>query len=300
MPGAREAQAVKMASLRPSATPSVRLRLSQLMKDRIARNGNISSRPDIREKLRESMRRRYRNGGAEALAQGRTKGSTPFHDPAVREKATAGVRRFWSRMTPEQRAGKLSKMLAGCTKVSRGRSSLEVVMRRWLDAQAISYVAQWPFTYENEGRQRQGFADFFIPGANLVVECDGYFHFRGNGRERDQERDAALQAQGVTVLRFDGKMIQRRFDEVASAIRQYCCTLWLRPKKLVHRTMRHQPVYDLTVAEDHSFIAGGITAHNCEALDEAEAELSGPFPGGIMRPPLHVACRCTTALKFLP
>lgn len=29
---------------------------------------------------------------------------------------------------------------------------------------------------------------------------------------------------------------------------------------------------------------------NCEALDEAEAELDGPFPGGVMNPPLHPNC----------
>lgn len=37
----------------------------------------------------------------------------------------------------------------------------------------------------------------------------------------------------------------------------------------------------------------------CERLDEAEAPLDGPFPGGILNPPLHIQCRCATGLKFL-
>ena len=27
--------------------------------------------------------------------------------------------------------------------------------------------------------------------------------------------------------------------------------------------------------------------------------LDGPFPGGILNPPLHIQCRCATGLKFL-
>lgn len=36
----------------------------------------------------------------------------------------------------------------------------------------------------------------------------------------------------------------------------------------------------------------------CRALDGKTAPVTGPFPGGKMRPPAHPFCRCTTGLKY--
>ena len=67
--------------------------------------------------------------------------------------------------------------------------------------------------------------------------------------------------------------------------------------------MRHQPVYDLTVDEDHSFIAGGIVAHNCEKMTDVETPLGEPWtlPDGrkVMVPTeSHPRCRCSAGLSF--
>jgi len=60
--------------------------------------------------------------------------------------------------------------------------------------------------------------DFYCAKARLAVEIDGLSHDLGERPQRDEQRDAWLKAQGVTVIRFAALDVLRRIDEVEDAI----------------------------------------------------------------------------------
>jgi very-short-patch-repair endonuclease len=65
----------------------------------------------------------------------------------------------------------------------------------------------------------EGFiVDFYCHRVRLAVEVDGEVHDRQ--REYDAERDAALNAVGVRVLRFTNEQVRDHADEVVGRIAQ--------------------------------------------------------------------------------
>ena len=60
--------------------------------------------------------------------------------------------------------------------------------------------------------------DFYCPAANLVIECDGGQHYTVEGLEVDRARDQALAQLGLTVLRFDNKLVLTEIDGVVEQI----------------------------------------------------------------------------------
>jgi very-short-patch-repair endonuclease len=59
--------------------------------------------------------------------------------------------------------------------------------------------------------------DFICHECNLIVELDGGQHQQN--AEYDRRRDAWLQAQGYTVLRFWNHQVMQQIDDVLEAIR---------------------------------------------------------------------------------
>ena len=60
--------------------------------------------------------------------------------------------------------------------------------------------------------------DFYIAEAKIVIELDGSQHFDDEGKQKDFERDAYLQAQGLTVLRYANSDINKNFQSVCQDI----------------------------------------------------------------------------------
>lgn len=65
--------------------------------------------------------------------------------------------------------------------------------------------------------------DFYIAEAKLVIELDGSQHFEVEGQRTDAQRDAYLQALGLTVLRYANSDVNRNFNGV-------CEDIWNRLK----------------------------------------------------------------------
>ena len=61
------------------------------------------------------------------------------------------------------------------------------------------------------------FADFLCRSLRLIVECDGISHDRTS--EADARRDAWMEAQGYTVLRFTNAEVLGSVEGVVAAIR---------------------------------------------------------------------------------
>ena len=60
--------------------------------------------------------------------------------------------------------------------------------------------------------------DFYCASARLVVELDGTQHYEPQGIAYDSERTAFLVAQGLEVLRFSNRDIDRDFYRVCTQI----------------------------------------------------------------------------------
>lgn len=279
-PGARERNSDKTRGLK--RTLAQRQHRAELAK----RHGIAHlAMKDVRARAGASLRQAYADGRIAVSA-------------ARRKIFGEQSRRWHASLTPEQKRTRLSRMMAGNTRASRGASSIEQPIRAWLEAQGLDYVPQWPFRYRDANVERNGFADFYLPGPRLVVECDGYWHINDlETQRRDRLKDQALIAEGIGVMRFQAGQIKQSFEAVASAIRTHCCMVWAKPKQLQLGHMAHQPVYDLEVENDESFVAGGIVAHNCETLAaEDPVGIDELFSNGRMGPPDHPACRCSAGL----
>jgi very-short-patch-repair endonuclease len=64
--------------------------------------------------------------------------------------------------------------------------------------------------------------DFYCHSAALVIEVDGEIH--DHQKERDSDRDASMQSQGLTVLRFTNEEVLNDIDSVLKRIAQYLHT----------------------------------------------------------------------------
>jgi very-short-patch-repair endonuclease/uncharacterized protein YoaH (UPF0181 family) len=279
-PGAREAHAEHNAAR--WARPGEHERASA------AKTGATQS-PEVRKRLSDLALERYEDPEVRAkqAARNRLRAESPTH----------GFRT----MTAQRRAEIRHLAAKGRGAAARGASFLEKKMRWFLEKQGIAFEPQWPFP--NEDRTRFHHADFYLPGPNLVVECDGHFHTLPEQQDKDRERDKLLVSMGVGVLRFDNDAIRYRFAEVASAIRSRCCLMTLPAKSVEVCETNHQPCYDLRVEEDESFIAGGIVVHNCPICGSMDGKLVGLKAAfdvdGVPRmvPPAHPRCRCTVGIS---
>jgi len=75
-------------------------------------------------------------------------------------------------------------------------TSIEIAIEKELKKNNISYKKQVHI-------KNVGIVDFFIPEANLIVECDGdYWHNLSDMKKRDLNKDFASQFLGYKTLRF--------------------------------------------------------------------------------------------------
>ena len=60
--------------------------------------------------------------------------------------------------------------------------------------------------------------DFYIAEAKIVIEVDGSQHYDPEGQAADRIRDAYLNGQGLTVLRYSNADVNLRFQSVCQDI----------------------------------------------------------------------------------
>ena len=60
--------------------------------------------------------------------------------------------------------------------------------------------------------------DFYCARARLAVEVDGRVHETGDRPQRDQRRDAFLEARGVTIVRIAAADVLTALDETADGV----------------------------------------------------------------------------------
>ena len=61
--------------------------------------------------------------------------------------------------------------------------------------------------------------DFYIPKYNLAIEIDGKIHLNPDVKERDINRDAFLERNGIEVLRFTNNQVLNEIEQVLIKIK---------------------------------------------------------------------------------
>ena len=60
--------------------------------------------------------------------------------------------------------------------------------------------------------------DFYAPRAKLVIEIDGSQHLNPENIQKDIQRSAVLEQEGLRVLRFDNLQVLQELDSVVEVI----------------------------------------------------------------------------------
>lgn len=61
-------------------------------------------------------------------------------------------------------------------------------------------------------------ADFYCASLRLVIELDGDSHYSDRAQQYDERRTAALEAEGIRVLRFTNTEVMRDFEGVCAMV----------------------------------------------------------------------------------
>ena len=80
------------------------------------------------------------------------------------------------------------------------------------------FLKSLPVTVHRQKVLGNCIADFYIASKKIVIELDGSQHYMDAGVQSDRDRDAWMQENGITVLRYTNLQIQREFDAVCSDI----------------------------------------------------------------------------------
>jgi len=64
--------------------------------------------------------------------------------------------------------------------------------------------------------------DFYCARAKVCIEVDGQAHDMGDRPRRDVERDSALRALGLEVLRIPASDVLKSPEDAAEALVRYC------------------------------------------------------------------------------
>ena len=91
-------------------------------------------------------------------------------------------------------------------------------MTLWERKLWYQFLRSYPLRFQRQKAVGAYIADFYCAKARLVVELDGGGHYEAEQQRLDEQRTKALQAMGLTVVRFSNLDVDRNFDGVCQAI----------------------------------------------------------------------------------
>ena len=80
------------------------------------------------------------------------------------------------------------------------------------------FLKRLPYTVRRQHNIENYIVDFYIAKKKIVIELDGIQHSLPDHKCADEQRDAALSAWGITVLRYSNDSIRNNFHAVAENI----------------------------------------------------------------------------------
>ena len=94
-------------------------------------------------------------------------------------------------------------------------------MTPWERKLWFRFLKDYPVRFQRQKCIENYIVDFYIAKKKLVIELDGSQHFEEDGLDYDLERDAFLQRQGFTVLRYANSDVNQQFQNVCDDIWQH-------------------------------------------------------------------------------
>jgi len=207
-------------------------------------------------------------------------GRHPFVDPSVRAKALQNASIATKKLAEKGLCGlqvpeRMEKAIKGIAKYRRelgkkfarkgaGQTGIERKMQAILDDIGVSYIPEY-----NIGRY---IVDFAIPSLSLAIEVDGkYWH---QDTEKDRIRQLKIEEKGWDVLRFGEDEINNYIADVRDTVCRVICNhtgmyefVDLQVTRVKYSKVKTpKMLYNLSVEEDESYIAGGFVVHNCGVL----------------------------------
>lgn len=125
---------------------------------------------------------------------------------------------------------------------------------------------------DSVGRRRYWWLDIALPEQKIAIEIDGEpWHGRLCSQDRDKVRDADLQAQGWTVMRFCAAEAERNPAGIAEEIARVAMNHggeyifdFADVSEVVVIPAKNKKLYNFGVEEDESYIVQpGVAVHNC-------------------------------------
>ena len=112
--------------------------------------------------------------------------------------------------------------------------------------------------------------DFAIPGLKLVIECLGEKWHRERDRAYLTQRRRFIESRGYSVLEFNADEILNETDNCVEEIKRVMANhkgeyefLDVAVSKVEHYQKKTVRLYNLSVADDESYVAKGFVVHNC-------------------------------------
>lgn len=203
---------------------------------------NPSKRPEVQAKISAS-----KMGDLNAMKR-----------PEVRARVSASLRALFA-AHPEQH---INARLAQKARVKGGAMT-------WIEESMSMALAKVGLAPQYNHSVGSLWVDFGFPDQRLAVECDGErWH---SDPVKEASRDARLKAAGWSVLHFTGKQIHANADACAKEVRSVFLNheheYIFKPMRVEAvkqwRLLKARRVWNLTVAEDESYLAHGWVVHNC-------------------------------------
>ena len=80
------------------------------------------------------------------------------------------------------------------------------------------YLRNYPYRFRRQVAFGHYILDFYCAAARLAVELDGSQHFDPEGMQRDQDRTAFLERNGICVIRFSNADVLQNLRGVCQSI----------------------------------------------------------------------------------
>src|SRR5690349_10890187 len=84
----------------------------------------------------------------------------------------------------------------------------------------FEFLRELPVRFTRQKPLGQYIADFYCASRLLVIEVDGDSHFTDGGTAHDDRRTAALESQGLRVIRVTNLDVMQHFEGVCQRITQ--------------------------------------------------------------------------------
>jgi len=178
------------------------------------------------EHSKKTLKKRFSNGEIISWNKGLTKEThigiassaekkkgdkNPTKRKEVKEKISATLIKTYQ----EHPEILINRKPSGINQYSTTFTYIETVVKDILERLEIPYLHNFKIN--------RYFPDFYLPEHNIIIECDGeHWHSKPEAKVKDQIKTEWYQNAGYKVLRFTGKEINNKTQEVIRKIKGAC------------------------------------------------------------------------------